>query len=163
MLQIQGLSKCFGMLTAVDSVSLTVETGQMVGIIGRSGAGKSTLLRTLNRLIEPSEGSILYGGVDVTTLRGSALLDWRASCAMIFQQFNLVPRLDVMTNVLIGRLRRHHALPALLQMFTAEERALAIRALDRLDLAAQALQRADTLSPAPVVSTSLGIRSAATV
>jgi phosphonate transport system ATP-binding protein len=146
MLRLERLSKRFGAVTAVDNISLAVEKGQMVGIIGRSGAGKSTLLRTLNRLVEPSEGSIRFDGTEVTTLRGRALLDWRADCAMIFQQFNLVPRLDVITNVLIGRLRRRHPLPALLQWFTAAERAMAVRALDRLDLSAQALQRADTLS-----------------
>jgi phosphonate transport system ATP-binding protein len=121
-----------------------------VGVIGRSGAGKSTLLRMINRLTEPSEGSILYGGQDVTVLRGAALRRWRTDCAMIFQQFNLVQRLDVLTNVLIGRLNHRTGpmatLTSLLCMFTPEERAHAIRVLDRFDLADTALQRADTLS-----------------
>jgi hypothetical protein len=72
--------------------------------IGRSGAGKSTLLRLINRLIDPSSGRIVNGTTDVTALRGLALREWRARSAMIFQQFNLVGRLDVLTNVLIGRL-----------------------------------------------------------
>jgi phosphonate transport system ATP-binding protein len=122
----------------------------MVGIIGRSGAGKSTLLRLINRLTEPSEGRILHDGADITALKGKALRDWRTDCAMIFQQFNLVQRLDVLTNVLIGRLNRRPGpfatLTSLLRMFTAEERAMAIAVLDRFDLADQALQRADTLS-----------------
>jgi phosphonate transport system ATP-binding protein len=146
MLQIQNLSKAFGATRAVNGVSLEIPEGQMVGIIGRSGAGKSTLLRLVNRLLEPSAGSILCDGTDVTTLKGRALLAWRADCAMIFQQFNLVNRLDVLTNVLVGRINRHGPFSSLAKHFTAAERALAIAALDRLDLADQALQRADTLS-----------------
>jgi phosphonate transport system ATP-binding protein len=150
MLELQGLTRRFGDLVAVDSVRLVIPDGQMVGVIGRSGAGKSTLLRMVNRLTEPSEGRVLHDGRDVTALRGAALRRWRTDCAMIFQQFNLVQRLDVLTNVLVGRLNHRPGLlgtvTSLLKMFTAEERAMAIRALDRFDLAASALQRADTLS-----------------
>ncbi len=146
MLEITGVSKSFGQITAVKGVNLEIPEGQMVGIIGRSGAGKSTLLRLLNRLLEPSKGAIRCGGREVTALRGRDLLAWRADCAMIFQQFNLVNRLDVLTNVLIGRINRHGTLSSLMKRFSAAERALAIAALDRLDLADQALQRADTLS-----------------
>jgi phosphonate transport system ATP-binding protein len=150
MLELRGLTRRFGAVTAVDHVDLAFPEGQMVGIIGRSGAGKSTLLRLINRLTEPSEGRILHDGADITALKGKALRDWRTDCAMIFQQFNLVQRLDVLTNVLIGRLNRRPGpfatLTSLLRMFTAEERAMAIAVLDRFDLADQALQRADTLS-----------------
>jgi phosphonate transport system ATP-binding protein len=146
MLQIEKLSKTFGAVRAVNAVSLEIPEGQMVGIIGRSGAGKSTLLRLINRLIEPGAGSIRFHGTAVTGLKGRELLAWRASCAMIFQQFNLVNRLDVLTNVLIGRINRHGTVSSLAKHFSAAERALAIAALDRLDLADQALQRADTLS-----------------
>jgi phosphonate transport system ATP-binding protein len=150
MLELQGLTRRFGAVTAVDAVRLVIPDGQMVGVIGRSGAGKSTLLRMINRLTEPSEGRILHDGRDITALRGAALRNWRTDCAMIFQQFNLVQRLDVLTNVLVGRLNRRTGsfatLTSLLKMFTAEERAMAIRALDRFDLAETALQRADTLS-----------------
>ena len=150
MLELQGLTRRFGSVTAVDQVRLLVPDGQMVGVIGRSGAGKSTLLRMINRLTDPSEGRILFGGQDVTALKGAALRRWRTDCAMIFQQFNLVQRLDVLTNVLVGRLNHRPGvmgtLTSLLKMFTAEERAMAIQALDRFDLAETALQRADTLS-----------------
>jgi phosphonate transport system ATP-binding protein len=150
MLELQGLTRRFGAVTAVDGVSLRIPDGQMVGVIGRSGAGKSTLLRMVNRLTEPSEGRIIYGGKDVTALRGAALRRWRTDCAMIFQQFNLVQRLDVLTNVLVGRLNHRPGVmgtvTSLLKMFTAKERAMAIQALDRFDLAEVALQRADTLS-----------------
>jgi phosphonate transport system ATP-binding protein len=146
MLEIIGLTRRFGTVTAVDAVTLAIPRGQMVGIIGRSGAGKSTLLRLINRLVEPSEGRIVFEGRDVSALRGRALRDWRTNCAMIFQQFNLVQRLDVLTNVLVGRLNHRGTLTSLLKLFTAEERAAAIRTLDRFDLAEAALQRADTLS-----------------
>jgi phosphonate transport system ATP-binding protein len=146
-LDIQTLTRRFGPVTAVDGVSLAVPSGQMVGIIGRSGAGKSTLLRMINRLTEPSEGAILFAGRDVTALRGKALRDWRTDCAMIFQQFNLVQRLDVLTNVLVGRLNHRPGalgtLSSLFKQFTVAERAMALAAFD---LADQALQRADTLS-----------------
>jgi phosphonate transport system ATP-binding protein len=118
----------------------------MVGIIGHSGAGKSTFLRLIDRLIEPTEGTMHYRDVPISMLKGRQLRTWRARCAMIFQQFNLVNRLDVLTNVLIGRLSYHWTLPTLMKCFSAAERALAIRALERLDLLLQALQRADTLS-----------------
>ena len=150
MLEMRSLTRRFGAVTAVDGVSLSVVPGQMVGVIGRSGAGKSTLLRLINRLAEPSEGHILFDGRDVTGLRGRDLREWRTGCAMIFQQFNLVQRLDVLTNVLIGRLNHRHGvlarLGSLLCQFTAEERAMALAALDRFDLLSTALQRADTLS-----------------
>ncbi len=146
MLDLQGLTRRFGDVTAVDDVTLTIPHGQMLGVIGRSGAGKSTLLRLVNRLAEPSAGRIMFEGTDVTALRGQALRDWRTRCAMIFQQFNLVQRLDVLTNVLVGRLNHRGTLSSLLKLFTAEERAMAIRTLNRFDLADAALPRADTLS-----------------
>jgi phosphonate transport system ATP-binding protein len=150
MLELQGLTRRFGAVVAVDAVSLAIPAGQMVGIIGRSGAGKSTLLRMMNRLAEPDAGRILADGRDVTSLRGRALCDWRSECGMVFQQFNLVQRLDVLTNVLLGRLNRRpghwRTLTSLLKLFTAAERAMALAALDRFGLAETALQRAGTLS-----------------
>jgi phosphonate transport system ATP-binding protein len=158
MLEIRDLTRRFGDRAAgdgkgraaVDGVTLSIPDGQMVGIIGRSGAGKSTLLRMINRLTEPTSGRILHDGVDVTALRGRALRDWRTRCAMIFQGFNLVQRLDVLTNVLVGRLNHRPGflatLNSLFLRFTPEERAMALDALDRFDLAEQALQRAETLS-----------------
>jgi phosphonate transport system ATP-binding protein len=104
LLVIERISKAFGRVRAVDNVSLSIPGGQFVGVIGRSGAGKSTLLRLLNRLTEPTGGRILWDGTEVTALRGRKLRDWRRRCAMIFQQFNLVGRLDVMNNALMGRL-----------------------------------------------------------
>lgn len=146
MLELHGLEKRFGTVRACDAVDLKIPHGQMVGIIGRSGAGKSTLLRMINRLGEPTDGRIVFDGTDVTALKGRELMAWRAGCAMIFQQFNLVNRLDVITNVLLGRLNYHGFVSSMMKRFTESERAFAIRALDRLDMAQTALQRADTLS-----------------
>jgi phosphonate transport system ATP-binding protein len=145
-LTLSDVSRDFGSTKAVDRVSLDIRPGQFVGVIGRSGAGKSTLLRLINRLIDPTGGRITYGGRDITALRGRALREWRRDCAMIFQQFNLVERLDVLTNVLVGRLADHGFLTSMAMRFSDAERAIAIRALDRLELAPQALQRAGTLS-----------------
>lgn len=146
MLHIRHLDKHFGSVRAVDDVSLQIPNGQMVGVIGRSGAGKSTLLRLINRLAEPTGGSVTFEDLEVSTLKGRELMAWRARCSMIFQQFNLVNRLDVITNVLLGRLNYHGFLDSMLKRFSPAERAMAIRALDRLDMAQTALQRADTLS-----------------
>ena len=146
MLQLENVTRRFGERVAVADATLSVPAGQMVGVIGRSGAGKSTLLRMVNRLIEPTAGRVLFEGRDITALSGHELHAWRASAAMIFQQFNLVLRLDVLTNVLAGRLNRIPTSRALLKLFTARERALAIRALDRMGIAELALNRADALS-----------------
>jgi phosphonate transport system ATP-binding protein len=146
LLQLVDLTRRFGDKRAVDRASVTIADGEMVGIIGRSGAGKSTLLRLINRLIDPSEGKIFHDGTDVTALRGKDLRAWRARTAMIFQQFNLVNRLDVLTNVMCGRLYEIPVPRVLLKWFTPTERALAIRALDRLGMADVAMNRADALS-----------------
>ncbi|MEO8684666.1 MAG: phosphonate ABC transporter ATP-binding protein [Devosia sp.] len=146
MLKISRVTRRFGQKTAVDAVDLEIPNGQMVGIIGRSGAGKSTLLRMINRLADVTDGSIEFEGVKVSSLDGQALRDWQRDCAMIFQQFNLVPRLDVLTNVLLGRLNGRSTLTSLLNIFSHQERYDALAALDRLDIAQTALQRAGTLS-----------------
>ncbi|MDD3836844.1 MAG: phosphonate ABC transporter ATP-binding protein [Phenylobacterium sp.] len=146
MLELQGLRKHFGETAAVDGVSLKIQRGEVVGVIGRSGAGKSTLLRMINRLTDPTEGAILWDGQDVTGFKGRELRSWRRRSAMIFQQFNLCPRLDVITNVLVGVVADRPLAPSLLKMFPAGDRARAVLELDALDMAGAALQRAGTLS-----------------
>ena len=146
MLKIEHLSRRFGDKYAVNDVDLEIPEGEMVGIIGRSGAGKSTLLRMINRLTDPTDGRITFRGRNVVGLRGADLRAWRSQCAMIFQQFNLVPRLDVLTNVLLGRLNSRSTLMSVLNIFSHDERLDAVRALDRLDIAQTAMQRAGTLS-----------------
>ncbi|MHB1109794.1 MAG: phosphonate ABC transporter ATP-binding protein [Devosia sp.] len=146
MLKISQVSRRFGAKLAVDAVDLEIPEGQMVGIIGRSGAGKSTLLRMINRLIDVTDGNIEFCGTPVSALRGQALRDWQRDCAMIFQQFNLVPRLDVITNVMLGRLNRRNTLLSLLQIFSEQEHLMALKALEQLDIAQTASQWAQTLS-----------------
>jgi phosphonate transport system ATP-binding protein len=146
MLVVEGLTCRFGAKTAVDNASFAIQPGAFVGVIGRSGAGKSTMLRMINRLAEPTSGRILFDGADVTALRGRELRQWRARSAMIFQQFNLVGRLDVLTNVLMGRLAEMPQWRSLTQMWPEEDRALAMSALEQFDMASLAAQRADQLS-----------------
>jgi phosphonate transport system ATP-binding protein len=151
MLKIAGLTKTFGSLVAVDNLSFHVPRGQMLGIIGRSGAGKSTLLRLMNRLVDPTAGRILSAEApgpegDVCALKGRDLSRWRQKCAMVFQQFNLIPRLDVLTNVLMGRLSYQPSYRSLLKLWRPEERALALVTLDRVEMAPFVFKRSDTLS-----------------
>ena len=146
MLEIRNLAKSFGGAPALDAVSLTIARGEMVAVIGRSGAGKSTLLRSINRLVQPDAGDILWDGKSITAMNGAELRAWRRRAAMIFQQFQLVSRLDVLTNVMIGAVHGRGALSVLLKHFPAEIRARAIRELAALEMAHTALQRAQTLS-----------------
>ena len=146
MLELHGVSKRFGETLAVDDVTFSCARGEFVGIIGRSGAGKSTLLRMINRLTDPTAGKVTWEGQDVGRLKGKALHRWRRRCAMIFQQFNLCPRLDVITNVLVGVVGDRPLMASLIKFFPAEDRARAILELDALDMAGAALQRAGTLS-----------------
>ena len=146
MLSIENLGKRFGGKPALSGVCAEIVDGSFIGVIGRSGAGKSTLLRCINRLVDPSEGRISFRETDVTSLRGRELRDWRSSCGMIFQQFNLAGRLDVLTNVLMGRINHISLVPALLKAWPDDEKLRALRALDRLDLAELAGQRAESLS-----------------
>src|SRR5262245_65653382 len=109
MLILEGLTCRFGAKAAIDDVSFSVAPGGFVGVIGRSGAGKSTLLRAINRLAPASGGRIGYKGTDLTALRGPELRRWRARSTMVFQQFNLIGPLHVLTNVLLGH---HFELPS---------------------------------------------------
>ncbi|WP_264050444.1 phosphonate ABC transporter ATP-binding protein [Methylobacterium flocculans] len=146
MLILEDLTRRYGDRRAVESVSLAIPRGRFVGVIGRSGAGKSTLLRMINRLAEPTGGRILFDGLDVTALRGRDLRRWRARCAMIFQQFHLVGRLDVLSNVLMGRLSEVPRHRSLLKLWSERERALALAALDEFGMGDFAGHRADQLS-----------------
>ena len=146
MLVLDGVTRRFGHLTAISDLELSIEPGGFIGIIGRSGAGKSTLLRLINRLAPATSGRILFDGIDVTALKGKELRKWRARSAMIFQQFNLVGRLDVLTNVLIGRLAAVPAWRTLSGLWGPGEKAIALSALEQFGIADLAAQRADRLS-----------------
>ncbi len=146
MLVLNDVTKSFGGSVAVSGVSMKIPPGQFVGVIGRSGAGKSTTLRLINRLTEPTKGGIRFGDLDVTALSGRALRDWRRRCAMIFQQFNLIGRLDVLDNVLMGRLTHTPGWRSAAKMWRRDDRAMALAALEQLGIAGLAAQRADNLS-----------------
>tara|TARA_S200000501_G_scaffold224315_1_gene210342 strand:- start:117 stop:950 length:834 start_codon:yes stop_codon:yes gene_type:complete len=146
LLEIKSLTKKFGDNVAVNELSFSVSEPQIIGIIGRSGAGKSTFLRMMNRMTDATSGELLVDGTDVLSLKGQAKMDWQRNCAMIFQQFNLVPRLNVLTNVILGRLNQQSILRSSLLFFTQSERREALRLMDRFGVAQTALQRAETLS-----------------
>ncbi|WP_291297710.1 phosphonate ABC transporter ATP-binding protein [Elioraea sp.] len=145
-LALMELGRRFGEVEAVRRVSFRAAHGEMIAIIGPSGAGKSTLMRLINRLVEPTEGRILAGDRDVTALTGRTLCAWRAECAMVFQQFNLSPRLNALTNVLMGSLQRHRSWRTLTGLFPHEERLRAMTLLDEFGLAHKAFVRAERLS-----------------
>ena len=146
MLQVERLTKRFGAATAVDGISLAVDRPMMIGVIGRSGAGKSTLLRMLNLLERPTEGAVRFEAREVSGLRGRAARAWQADCAMIFQQFNLVPRMDVVSNVLHGTLFRRSIWRAALALWPRADVTRAIDILERLGIAEHAAKRAEALS-----------------
>lgn len=146
MLRLEKLTKSFGQNLAVDRVTLEFDRPMMVGIIGRSGAGKSTVLRMLNRLADATSGSIRFGATEITQLEGAAKRAWQADCAMIFQQFNLVPRLDVVSNVLHGTLNRQPVWKTMFNLFPEDDIRRALAILERLGIAAHAAKRAEALS-----------------
>jgi len=143
---VHNVTKMFGQKAAVDAVSFNVEAPAMIGVIGRSGAGKSTLLRMLNRLTDATSGEVLFDGRDVLQLRGAEKRAWQSQCAMIFQQFNLVPRMDVVSNVLHGTLNRRSTLATVFNLYPKADIHRAIDILDRLGIADQAAKRAEALS-----------------
>jgi phosphonate transport system ATP-binding protein len=146
LLHVNTVTRMFGQKAAVDSASFVVDRSAFVGIIGRSGAGKSTLLRMMNRLTDATSGQIVFDGVNVLALQGSAKRAWQSQCAMIFQQFNLVPRMDVASNVLHGLLNRRSTLATLCNIWPEADILKALSILERLGIAEQAPKRAEALS-----------------
>jgi phosphonate transport system ATP-binding protein len=146
---LEGVTKCFGQRRALESVSLAIQPGEFVAVIGRSGAGKTTFLRCLACFTPVSSGSIRFGEQDLAALRGAALRGHRARVGMIYQHFNLVRRLRVIDNVLVGRLGHlagWRAWAALAGWFDPRDRDVALRCLDHVGLLERAWQRTDTLS-----------------
>ena len=135
-----------GGVRALEGVNLEVQDGEFLAILGLSGSGKSTLLRCINRLIDPTEGKVWIFGAEITALSGGALRRLRRQMAMIFQQFNLVRRQTVLTNVLSGALGRTRLLPSLVVSFPQAEREQAQTSLDRVGLGDRGGSRADALS-----------------
>jgi phosphonate transport system ATP-binding protein len=131
---------------ALDRISLDIQRGEFVVLIGLSGSGKSTLLRCLNRLIEPTSGTVTFDGRDVTHANGAELRRIRRRIGMIFQQFNLVKRSSVFANVLAGRLGYRSTWRTIASRPSKEDVALAFENLGRVGIAEKAYGRADALS-----------------
>lgn len=146
-LEFQHVNKVYNNSTkALDDVSFSVEKGEFVSIIGPSGAGKSTILRCINRLIDATDGNIIYDGDDILSLGKRDLRRVRTKTGMIFQHYNLVDRLSVIENVLHGRLGQKSAISGMLGSYSETEKEKAFFILNELGLAEQAYKRCDALS-----------------
>lgn len=147
MLKVENLTKVYpGGTQALYDVSFEVEQGEFLAIIGLSGSGKSTLLRCINRLIEPTEGTITWDGVDITNASQEELRRIRRRIGMVFQHFNLVNRSKVLTNVLSGRLGYLNPALAVVNRFPKADIERAYAQLIRVGLEDKADSRADELS-----------------
>jgi phosphonate transport system ATP-binding protein len=147
MLEVRHLTKIYDDGTvALRDVSFTVDEGEFLVVIGLSGSGKSTLLRCINRLIDPTEGEILWNGVDLVKLAGADLRNARRQIGMVFQHFNLVQRSSVLTNVLTGRLGYAPTLKSLFHRFSESDKRKAWSSLKRLSIEDQAYKLARELS-----------------
>lgn len=147
MLEFRQISKTFPDGTqALKGIDLTINKGEFVVIVGLSGAGKSTLIRCVNRLVEPTAGSLIVEGQDVTKMPEAQLRRWRTKVGMIFQNYNLVKRSSVLRNVLAGRLGHTGTFRSLLGLFPREDVELAKRCLERVGIPEKTFSRADQLS-----------------
>lgn len=135
-----------GGLKALKNVSLTIETGELVVIVGLSGAGKSTLLRAINGFVPITAGSVRVDGVEVRGADAKTLRELRSNIGMIFQTFNLVNRTSVINNVLMGRISKVPRWRSLLALWPASEREIALQALERVEIVEKAYVRASDLS-----------------
>ncbi|HDL85061.1 MAG TPA: phosphonate ABC transporter ATP-binding protein [Candidatus Acetothermia bacterium] len=135
-----------GDILALDDISFSVVKGEFLVVIGLSGSGKSTLLRCINRLIEPTQGKVYFDGVDVTAASGGELRRLRRKMGMIYQQFNLVKRSSVLTNVLAGRLGYVNPWMSAVHRFPREDIEMGLKNLERVGISDQAYTRADNLS-----------------
>src|SRR4030042_285645 len=147
MLEINNLTKIYdGGVKALDNVSCEVPDGQVLAVIGLSGSGKSTLLRCINRLVDPTEGQILWDGEDITAASPEEMRRIRRKIGMVFQHFNLVHRSKVITNVLAGRLGYVNPALSLFNRFPQADVERAVQQLARVGLADKAWNRAGELS-----------------
>ncbi|MFB9991594.1 phosphonate ABC transporter ATP-binding protein [Deinococcus oregonensis] len=147
MIELQHVSHRFSNGTqALSNVSLNLDGGTFTALIGPSGAGKSTLMRVINGLVRPSQGRVTISGHDLTAASGAQVRLARREIGMVFQQFNLVRRLSALDNVLLGRLGYRAVWRSALKAYSQAEVQFALHLLDRVGLADQAWQRADTLS-----------------
>ncbi|MDZ4661133.1 MAG: phosphonate ABC transporter ATP-binding protein [Pseudomonadota bacterium] len=147
LLSIKNLKKTYpNGVEALKGVSLSVQPGEFLVVIGLSGSGKSTLLKCVNHLIDPSAGEIIFNGKDITHAKGEEVQQIRQQMAMIFQSFNLVERHSVISNVLMGSLSRTPILKSILGFFSTAEKAKAMDYLKLVGIDDQAYYRAGQLS-----------------
>jgi phosphonate transport system ATP-binding protein len=147
MLEVTDLQKVYPNGThALKGVTFSVEKGEFLVIIGLSGSGKSTMLRCLNRLHDPTSGSVKFNDIEVTTLRGQKIRNVRSDIGMIFQHFNLIPRKSVLTNVLSGSLGRQGIWKSVLGIWPEEEKQKAYEYINIVGLEGREHHRADNLS-----------------
>ncbi len=147
MIKFEKVDKVYGNgVKGLDQVSLEVEQGEFVAIIGLSGAGKSTLIRTINKMIEITSGKLTVNGVDVSTLKGRALRKFRRKIGMVFQSFNLVSRVSVISNVLTARVADLSLPRVLFGLYSKQDKVLALESLDKVGILDKAYIRADQLS-----------------
>ena len=135
-----------GGVQALKNLSVTIEDGEFVIIVGLSGAGKSTMLRCLNNLVIPTSGEVLLDGESVTKAKGKQLQAHRMKVGMIFQNFNLVKRSTVLRNVLQGRLGYLPTWRTLSGLFPKQDVEFALSCLDRVNIPDKAYVRADHIS-----------------
>lgn len=147
MIKLENLSVSYdGEYLAVNDVNLSIEKGEILGVIGSSGSGKSSMLKSINRLVEPKSGRIVIDGEDITNYSEKKLRDIRKQIGMIFQDYNLVERSTVLDNVLMGRLGYKSTIDTLLGKFSDDEYKLAEKALLNVGLIDKIFHRADQLS-----------------
>ena len=147
LIEFQHVSKTYpNGVKGLKDVNLSIGQGEFVAIIGLSGAGKSTLIRTINRMIDITEGTLTVDGVDVMSLRGKALRRFRRKIGMIFQSFNLITRSTALKNVLTSQVPDMNFFRVLLGIFTKEQKLRALEALDKVGILDKAYTRCDQLS-----------------
>ena len=147
MIEFKNVSKTYpNGVKGLKNINLNIDQGEFVAIIGLSGAGKSTLIRTINRMIDVTEGQLLVDGVDVMTLHGKAMRRFRRKIGMIFQSFNLVTRSTAIKNVLTSMVPDMGFLRVLLGTFTRDQKMKALEALDKVGILDKAYTRCDQLS-----------------
>lgn len=147
MIEFKNVSKVYPNGTkGLDNVNLKINRGEFVAIIGLSGAGKSTLIRTINRMIDITDGNLIVNGKNVKELKGKQLREFRRKIGMIFQSFNLVTRTSVIKNVLTAKVPDIPFIRSVFGIFTKEEKIQALEALDKMGIVDKAFIRADQLS-----------------
>lgn len=147
MIEFINVSKTYeGGFLALKDINLSIPDGQFVSIIGSSGAGKSTLIRTINKMHDISNGSLLVDGKDISKLKGQDLRDYRRTIGMVFQGFNLVERISAQKNVLASFVPDLNFFQKLFGLYTKEMKIKSLEALDSVDILEKAYSRTDALS-----------------